>query len=103
MTECVECVDVSGCGECEICRRRRAANLETKHSCFVSVRQRAVLAAAAEHIIISALETFVIIALYKSTFTIPYHQLITLLASAICLCLQCFDTVGLASGRASGV
>ena len=92
MTECLERVDVSGCGECEICRRRCAPNLETEHSCL-----------AAEHIIISALETFVIIALYKSTFTIPYHQLITVLASAICLCLQCFDTVSWASGRASGM
>jgi len=93
MTECVERVDMSGCG----------VDVLQTWKLSTAVRQRAVLAAAAEHIIISALETFVIIALCKSTFTIPYHQLITLLASAICLCVQCFDTVGLASGRAFGV
>jgi len=36
MTECLERVDVSGCGKCEICRRRRAPNLETEHGYRVS-------------------------------------------------------------------
>jgi len=37
MTECLELVDVSGCGEgeCKICRSQRAPNLESEHGHLV--------------------------------------------------------------------
>jgi len=36
ITECLQYADASGCGGCEICRRLRAPNLETKHGHLVA-------------------------------------------------------------------
>jgi len=56
MTECLERADVTGCGECEICRRRRAPNLETEHGYLIAVRRatNAVSRVEASHEFVSA-------------------------------------------------